>query len=307
MAAVAWPSTLPVAPLRNGLRIAPQDNLVRSQTGTGPGKARRRASKAPINVTCSIYVEGPGRAEFIAFYRSHLLDGALRFTWRGLDDAVSGTIPALNPDPDLLNPSLWYQGGSSLVSISDGKVSPRAFRGSTNGFSNYINHTDGTHYPEEQWVPYTPSRAYRFSYWLRGVDSPPGGHAGYMAFRDGDGEFINAGESNWRGSNATHPRHYIVSTSTPANPEWTYYEILFGAGQPNAPAARAIEMGVGALINYNTPADSGTMEIQGFRIEDAGDGRPRINGARHTYQFMEPPVHSPLGTGWQIDMVLQAW
>lgn len=88
--AAAWPSALPVAPMRRGLRIAPQDNLVRSQTDTGPGKTRRRSSRAPINVTCSINVDSPGRTEFTAFYRSILLDGALRFTWPGLDAVVDG-------------------------------------------------------------------------------------------------------------------------------------------------------------------------------------------------------------------------
>jgi len=88
--AVVWPGALPEAPLRSGLRIAAQDNLVRSQTGTGPGKTRRRATRAPINVACSIYVDDAQRAAFTAFFRGALLDGAIRFTWPGLDAAVDG-------------------------------------------------------------------------------------------------------------------------------------------------------------------------------------------------------------------------
>lgn len=89
--AATWPASLPKEPQQDEtLRIAPRDNLVRSQTDTGPGKTRRRSSRAPIDVACSLVLNDASKSAFQAFFREDLLDGALRFTWAGMDALIDG-------------------------------------------------------------------------------------------------------------------------------------------------------------------------------------------------------------------------
>lgn len=88
--ALVWPETLQQCPLVDGFNHAHQDNLVRFQTDTGPGKVRPKASHSPIDVSCSIVCDDAQKQTLLNFYEDSARYGAFRFIWVGLDNAVDG-------------------------------------------------------------------------------------------------------------------------------------------------------------------------------------------------------------------------
>lgn len=92
-----YPASLPQYPLRDSLRIQPEDNVARSPTDTGPGKQRPRSRLEVIRVRCATKL--PSRAaleELLKFHRETLKQGSQRFAWTGLTDNIpNGTYEAL--------------------------------------------------------------------------------------------------------------------------------------------------------------------------------------------------------------------
>lgn len=92
-----YPASLPQYPLRDSLRIQPEDNVARSPTDTGPGKQRPRSRLEVIRVRCATKL--PSRAALEAllkFHRETLAQGSQRFAWPGLTDNIpNGTYQAL--------------------------------------------------------------------------------------------------------------------------------------------------------------------------------------------------------------------
>lgn len=86
----SWPAILPQCVLRDGFKITPTANVVRSKTAVGPGKVRARASFAPIKVPPSVIVSRYEYEQLVLFWRDDLESGSLRFLWPFLDGIIGG-------------------------------------------------------------------------------------------------------------------------------------------------------------------------------------------------------------------------
>jgi hypothetical protein len=78
---ILWPSSLPQRQFL-GLRYAPQPQVVRTETDTGPGKARRRFTAGVKQLDLPVRFRGDQLRTFLDWYDTTLAAGALRFTWR---------------------------------------------------------------------------------------------------------------------------------------------------------------------------------------------------------------------------------
>jgi len=87
----SWPANLPQCSIRNGFKINPTENVVRSKTAVGPGKVRARATFAPIKVPPSVIVTHEEYEQVASFWRDNLESGALRFLWPFLDGIIGGS------------------------------------------------------------------------------------------------------------------------------------------------------------------------------------------------------------------------
>ena len=79
----SWPASLPK--LCNIRPEPPVDNLIRSETDTGPAKLRRRTTAVPRFLRGDIYPDGQQRIEFENFWNDEIDSGSVAFTWAGID------------------------------------------------------------------------------------------------------------------------------------------------------------------------------------------------------------------------------
>ena len=79
MADVTWPSTFPQAPLLEGFKETPPDNLLRTEMDQGPAKARRRSTSAVRPITWPTVMTTSQVSAFEDFYTNTIKGGALRF------------------------------------------------------------------------------------------------------------------------------------------------------------------------------------------------------------------------------------
>lgn len=83
--AEVWPSTLPKRFLPEDYTETEPDNLLRSQTETGPAKVRVRSSSAVRLISGSMWLPDDQRATFKTFYNTTLIHGSLAFTYPNPD------------------------------------------------------------------------------------------------------------------------------------------------------------------------------------------------------------------------------
>lgn len=76
-----WPSSLPLAPLRDGFGDTAPSNLLRSETDTGPAKVRRRGGAKPHSVSCTYVLTDEQADIFESFVVNTLSGGSLCFDW----------------------------------------------------------------------------------------------------------------------------------------------------------------------------------------------------------------------------------
>ena len=74
-----WPSTLPDAPLAEGLQETFADTTLRSQTDMGPAKTRPRSTAGIGKITLAYYLTTAQYAVLKTFYQTGLAGGSLRF------------------------------------------------------------------------------------------------------------------------------------------------------------------------------------------------------------------------------------
>lgn len=79
MASVTWPTSLPSAPLIQGLRETPQDATVRSKPDYGPALQRRRFSAITRKIEARFSFDGSQLTTFKDFFHNTLSDGADKF------------------------------------------------------------------------------------------------------------------------------------------------------------------------------------------------------------------------------------
>lgn len=75
-----WPTELPCAFIRSTIEHQLGDNLLRSQTETGPGKQRPRGTSAAQPLVGAMKMTTAQWHTLAEFYRETLLEGSLVFT-----------------------------------------------------------------------------------------------------------------------------------------------------------------------------------------------------------------------------------
>ncbi|WP_421792747.1 hypothetical protein [Hyphobacterium sp.] len=84
-----WPATLPGVPLRNSVRHRGKNNVIRTQTDTGPARNRRTHRAAPEGYNATFrWTLAQYEDDFLPFFGDTLGDGALSFT--GLNHPLTG-------------------------------------------------------------------------------------------------------------------------------------------------------------------------------------------------------------------------
>lgn len=74
-----WPSSLPDSPRRDGYSKTAAQTAIRTETETGPGKARRRSTAWVSSHDVSFALIGSQKADFEAFYNDDLAGGTFKF------------------------------------------------------------------------------------------------------------------------------------------------------------------------------------------------------------------------------------
>lgn len=100
--AVAYPATLPDAPLRSGYNQKQQSNVVRSSVDVGEAKVRRRYTDPIYNENWQMILTPVQIPIFNSWFNTDLQSGVLRFTF---NDPVTDTaseyrfldMPAFSP------------------------------------------------------------------------------------------------------------------------------------------------------------------------------------------------------------------
>lgn len=81
MADAVWPLSLPSNFLVQNFQETPPDNTIRSKTGIGPGKIRKRATSASRPIMGSQYMSASEVDTLDTFFTDSLEDGSKRFEW----------------------------------------------------------------------------------------------------------------------------------------------------------------------------------------------------------------------------------
>lgn len=76
----SWPETLP-APQWQGFQAEFQDNVIRSQMDSGPGKLRRRFSAAAMYYPVTWMFTRPQLQEFYNWFVDEVFSGSISFSW----------------------------------------------------------------------------------------------------------------------------------------------------------------------------------------------------------------------------------
>lgn len=76
-----WPTVLPQYPLREGFSDTAPNELLRSDTESGPAKVRRRGTSKPHVVACTYVFSSEDAAIFEEFALSTLAGGSIAFDW----------------------------------------------------------------------------------------------------------------------------------------------------------------------------------------------------------------------------------
>lgn len=74
-----WPAALPQISLMSGYFEEPEDNVIRSKTDAGPGKARRRYTAVAVPSVMSCILTTDQVATFITWWRDTVFDGSIPF------------------------------------------------------------------------------------------------------------------------------------------------------------------------------------------------------------------------------------
>lgn len=188
---------------------------------------------------------------------------------------VTNRGQALNPDPYFRDPSIWSSAGLTFDTTATGKVSPHQVRGGPG--TTTLRSSDY----EEQWVAYDAEKVYRFSGWVRKSPASNGAFYGIMQFRDSSGNLLTRSDpgASWASGNDGANYFYDpVNMTLPAGGGWAYFEVIFGKGQTATPPTAAVEMCLGALLDYQNTAGTGTTHAQGFILEEMVDSSLVVDG-----------------------------
>ncbi len=74
-----WPSTLPQEFMEDGYSESPPDNLIRTQTDTGPGKIRKRSTAASRKIQGQLLFTAAQKTIFESFFETTIGYGSLAF------------------------------------------------------------------------------------------------------------------------------------------------------------------------------------------------------------------------------------
>lgn len=93
-----WPASLPAAVLRADYEESLPELRLRTSTDIGPAKVRRRSSAGVRPVSGSMVLTKSQRDALIAFYRSDLVEGSLRFSMADtLDSSQTAEFRFVDP------------------------------------------------------------------------------------------------------------------------------------------------------------------------------------------------------------------
>lgn len=89
MVAIAWPAELPQSFLRGTARRPYADNRIRSETGIGPGKVRRRSASAAGKLSGQMMLNLAQRQALRTFFENTTGGGVLPFTFPDPDGGAA--------------------------------------------------------------------------------------------------------------------------------------------------------------------------------------------------------------------------
>lgn len=94
---VAWPDSLPRAPLVAGLSAEKQDNKLTFRPEVGDDKVRRRFTATMKDFGATFVLKSDGKAALDAFHDDTLVDGTLTFSFTDPDIGGYATFRFLAP------------------------------------------------------------------------------------------------------------------------------------------------------------------------------------------------------------------
>jgi hypothetical protein len=112
MAIPVWHQSLPQKPLMAGFKETRQNIVARSQTDTGPAKARRRVTIAVITFEMQFRMSAAQLATFRTLYAVDFQSGALPYSWKHPVTNAAGLFRVVDP------PTIVPAGASWLVGLN---------------------------------------------------------------------------------------------------------------------------------------------------------------------------------------------